>query len=106
MSTTATEVHVGDSGLAIRLRVYEDGAPLDVSGASARSIKLRKPDGVALTRTATMPGGGTDGWLQYVTVPGDLDRPGTWEVQASISDLGGWSGHTTAFAFVVRGVIG
>lgn len=102
MSTTASEPHVGDVGFAIKLRVYENGSPVDLSGAATKSIKLRKPNGTVVTKTAVFPSGGTDGWLQYVTVADDLDIPGRWSAQAYITGLAGWSGHAEVFDFVVK----
>lgn len=105
-STTSTEdVHVGDVGLAIRIHVHEAGVPVNLSSASSVSLKILKPNGVAVTKTASFPNGGTDGWLEYVTVPGDLDRPGTWRAQPVVTGLAGWTGHATTVSFVVRPVI-
>ena len=80
---------VGDIGTTIKATITDqDGAALDVSGASTLQLLFLKPNGVLVTQTATMTGDGTDGVIQYVTVSGDLDVPGIWKSQGYIVDAG------------------
>lgn len=80
---------VGDIGTTIKATIVDqDGAALDVSGASTLQLLFLKPTGVLVTQTATLTGDGTDGIIQYVTVSGDLDVPGVWKSQGYIVDAG------------------
>jgi hypothetical protein len=102
-----SDVFVGDIGTALRLTITESGSALDVSGVGTAYIKLRKPNGQLLTKTASFVSGGTDGRIQYVTQANDLDEPGRWRIQAYLTNLGGWTGHTTeGDPFEVKQVVG
>jgi hypothetical protein len=90
-----TPVHVGDVGVVIRLTVYEDGVVKNLSSALTRQIKIRKPNGTVLTRTAEFVTTGIDGRLQCLSLAEDFDAPGLYEARASFY-IGGWQGHTTA----------
>lgn len=100
-------IYVGDIGTALRLTVTEDGSALDVSGAGNAYIKLRTPDGRLLTKNASFVDDGTDGQIQYVTQANDLDVPGKWRIQGYLTNLGGWTGHTSeGQPFDVRQTVG
>ena len=44
---------------------------------------------------------GTDGWLKYTTVADFLDEAGTWTGQVYLAGVGGWTGHSETFEFIV-----
>lgn len=90
----ADELRVGAIGAAIRATVRENGSALDVSGASTKQLVFKKPDGTKVTQTATFYTDGTDGVLQYTTVSGDIDQAGSWQCQAYLAGLSGFSGYT------------
>jgi hypothetical protein len=94
-------LHVGDIGAVIRLTVYEDGSPKDISSASPKQVKIRKPDGSVTTKTASFTATGTDGQLQCVTSSGDLDQEGRYSVSAYMT-IGSWTGYTSPAAFGVE----
>ena len=80
------KVYVGDTGTLIKL---DTGVSL--VGATALSIMVKKPGGATLTWTATASGN----HLVYTTLAGDLNIPGTWKLQASITlPSGKWTGET------------
>ena len=80
---------VGDIGTIIKATITDqDGAALDVSGASTLQLLFLKPNGILVTQTATMTGDGTDGVIQYVTIADDLDVPGVWKSQGLVIDAG------------------
>jgi len=80
---------VGDIGTTIKATIVDqDGAALDVSGASTLQLLFLKPNGVLETKTATLTGDGTDGVIEYVTIADDLDVPGVWKSQGYIVDAG------------------
>lgn len=94
-------LHVGDIGSVIRLTLKENGTVVDISGASTKQIKLQKPDGTSVTKTASFTDNGTDGQLQYSTQSGDLSVAGRWYAQAYVV-LGSWSGHSEKVELVVE----
>lgn len=103
----ADEIFVGDVGTALRLRVTENGEAVDVSLVGAKQIKLRTPDGRVVTKTAQFTDDGTDGYIEYVTIAGDLDVPGKWRIQGFLTNLGGWTGHTSeGRPFHVKAIVG
>jgi hypothetical protein len=86
MPETDYSIKVGQIGLAVRAHIIdEDGADIDVSGASTKQIKLRSPSGTVDTHTAAFTSDGTDGRIQYVTAnAADLDGPGWWKAAAYV----------------------
>lgn len=90
-----TALHVGDYGTVLRLTLTENGAVVDISGATTKQIKLRTPDDRILTKPAVFTAGGTDGAFQYTLQAGDLNTPGQWRWQGYLVGIGGWAGHTS-----------
>jgi len=81
-------LHKGDIGAVIRLTT-----DLDISGASALSVKYRKPSGTTGSWTGTLNGTNN---LQYTTTDADdLDEAGDWSFQGLVTGVSGWTGHTT-----------
>jgi len=92
------EIHVGDIGTAFRVALLDGETPVDVSGATALTIFLKKPDSTVLTKTAAFYTDGSDGIIQYVSVEDDLDLAGTWRIQARATlPTGTWSSSTGRF---------
>lgn len=92
-------IRKGDIGTVIRCTVKEAGSALDLSGATTKQIKIQKPDGTILTKTAAFTTDGTDGQIQYTTISGDADLIGRYEIQVVITGLSGWSGASTTWSF-------
>lgn len=89
-------------GVAIIATVKEDNAAVNVSSVTTKQLVLKKPDGSTVTKTAAFVTDGTDGKLQYVTISGDLDTAGTWEVQANVVFPSGFNGRSDVQSFEVR----
>lgn len=87
----------------VRIQITEGGSGLDVSGASVKQIKFRKPSGTVVTKTAT----GTDGEsskIEYTFTADELDEVGYWEAQPYLEGISGWDGHgAIATEFEVKG---
>ena len=96
-------LRVGAVGVLLRLTVREDGAAKDVSTATTKQIKLRKPDGTVVTYAASFTAAGVDGQIQAATVSGDLDLVGRYTYCAYVA-IGTWADHGSATAFEVRAV--
>lgn len=91
----------GSIGSLIEIEVTEDGVALDISSATALTLKLTKPNGDAVEWEVDFgDAGGVDGMLAYTTLEGDLDQAGTWTAQPLITlPTGQWP--TDPFYFEV-----
>jgi hypothetical protein len=95
------EIHVGDIGTLFELTLEDgDGVAVDISSATVKELHFRRGDGSALKVTAAFETNGSDGVLQYVTVLGDLNSAGDWEVQPYL-EMVDWRGHAGTVRFVV-----
>ena len=74
---------VGSFGQTIILTVVNDlGVAQDVSGYTLIQAIASSPDRrQAVTRTAAYTVAGADGKVQFSFASGNIDRPGTWDVQ-------------------------
>lgn len=79
----AQEVYIGDEGTTFVLDCGQD-----ISDATVRKIKVRKPDGTEVDWTATASGSNA---IQYSTGSTDLNLAGKWKLQAYI-EMPGWKG--------------
>lgn len=83
---TAPQLFVGDYGTTFRVTVVERvwdfayncwrNQALNISNATTKEIVFLTPDGVARPRPAAFVTDGSDGLLEYVTAPGDIDQVG------------------------------
>jgi len=90
---------VNDIKVRLIVTMYEDGAVLDISTATAKSIIFRKPDGTIIEESATFLTDGTDGKIYYDTISTDLDLSGTYKVQGEVSINGGtYRGSVSSFS--------
>jgi len=78
-----TTVYTGDVGTEIILDCVDD-----VSAATVRTIKVRKPNGVRTTWAAALDGTTK---IKYAVQTGDLDVVGDWELQTYV-EMPGWKG--------------
>jgi hypothetical protein len=99
----AVPLHVGDVGAVLSVTVMEDGSARDMSTATVKQFKIRKPDGTLLTVSADLGTDGTDGTLVYVVAEGDLDAAGIYTVRAYFA-AGAFAGHTTRAPFTVKAI--
>lgn len=94
-------LQVGAVGVVIESEVRDqDGVVVDVSAFTLLELDLRKPDGTTITRTGQLTTDGTNGFVQYTTIAGDLDQPGQWRRQWRIA-IPGWSGPAATESFNV-----
>ncbi len=103
----ACEIHVGDIGTVFEITVKECNAlgvevVVNLSAITTKKICFRKPNKSILTVDAIFKTDGSDGILQYVTVAGDLDVPGTWSKQALMvfPATGTWRSNLVEFTVI------
>lgn len=80
--------------------ITENGVPVDISTATAMTIKFIKPDGTSITETATLTGTGADGKMRCTLSAARLDQVGDWAYQAQLT-LSGWTGPAEINTFEV-----
>jgi hypothetical protein len=90
-----------DIGSVIRATVKENGAIFNASGATIKTMKLRKPSGAVLERPAQFQTDGSDGIVTYTTVANDLDEVGPWTGQVFLDFAASQKWHTEPFNFTV-----
>lgn len=96
----ASEIHVGDIGTQLIMTVKDDGAIVDISGASTLSVIIKKPDGVSYTKIGNLLNDGTDGKMYYTSVDGDFNAAGNYKIQG-IVELSGGTFYTSISTFKV-----
>lgn len=94
------QIHVGDIGTGFIVTIENDGASVDISGATTKQLIFLPPDNTEVVQIADFFTDGTDGILQYVTVEGDLNQSGSWRLQGFVVlPDGEW--HTDVYVFKV-----
>lgn len=83
-----TDINAGDHGWVAKLRIVEDGGPVDLSSFTTRQMIFRSPTGATVTKVASFDSNGQDGLLRYVVQSGDIAVPGLWHVQARVAKTG------------------
>lgn len=94
-------IQVGAIGLVMTLTIEEDGAVVNISSATAKTIKIRKPGGAVLTKNAAFTTNGSDGKLTYTTLADDIDKVGEYKVQAYV-EMTGFTGHSSIVTFEAK----
>lgn len=104
----ASTLRVGHIGAVIRRTILSNitGSALDVSTATAKTLKIERPDGTVLSKTASFTTDGTDGQLEYSTISGDLDQPGEWRGQFYLEFGATQAFHTDQFPLPIGSNLG
>jgi hypothetical protein len=101
MATEEDIIRIGDIGTAFEIALTEDGSVFSIADAlTVKQIKFKKPDGTTVTQDAVFSSDGTDGKLRYVSIVGDIDMRGSWQMQAYV-EKASWQGHSEINYFEV-----
>jgi hypothetical protein len=73
----------------VTITVTSAGAARNISTASAKSIRLKRPDGKVFTKTAAFTSDGSNGKIYYIFESGILSMSGQWEIEAVITFASG-----------------
>jgi hypothetical protein len=84
------DIHVSDKGTAFIATIYDGAVKVDLSAATSKAFKFRRPNGTTFTTNANFLTNGQDSKLLYTasqhTEGGesvdDLNWPGIWQLQA------------------------
>lgn len=74
-----------DASAGIQLVVVivdQAGDAVDISAATVLTLRFKRPDGLAFSKTGTLLTNGMDGAIQYTSLETDFIVDGTWAVQA------------------------
>lgn len=83
--TSTDEIHLDDIGTIFEITLYDEGAIVtQVSSATLKQIKILKPDGTLMAKTAAFKTDGSDGIIQYEAISGDLDTLGSYKIQGYV----------------------
>ena len=79
-------LHKGDVGTPIVLTLlsHKTNAAIDVSAAIEISFLFEKPSGDTMQKAGSFYTDGSDGMIKYVTVEGDIDEDGKWEMEGYV----------------------
>ena len=100
MARDAVQEHA--IGIEIRLTVKEDGAPVNLEGATARIVFV-KPDASTVIKSSDVTVINESGFykLKYTTLAGDLTPHGRWCVLGEVTMAGGKILPTSVVTFEV-----
>lgn len=88
MSCERDWFHLGSVGVEILLTLTDcanDIGLVDLTDATLIQFTFRRNAATAFTRTAAVRGDPTNGQAYYVTVDGDFEVHGPWQVQATVT---------------------
>ena len=93
------EIHKNDVGTLFKITIKnEDNEVVDISSATVKKIILRSSIGIAKEFTADFLTDGTDGIITYITIDGNLNVIGEWQMQAFVTiSSGSWNSDITNF---------
>ena len=92
------EIHKDDYGTLFIATIKDGSSTVDVSSATTKTLKFKKPSGPVLSKSGEFTTTGVDGKIQYLTVSGDLSEIGTWQVQGYvITPSGKWDTDINKF---------
>jgi hypothetical protein len=106
MPVDEQEIHISDIGTVFEVTVVERNPitclneAVDISSATLREMRFKKPSLAVVVQTAVFTTDGTDGKIQYVSVADDLDQSGDWKLQGYV-EMPLWQGYTSIGQFEV-----
>lgn len=85
------ELQKDDAGTTLSVTIKRDGAALDISDTTTRTIIIRKPSGTVDSHAGSFYTDGSDGIITYSITAGDIDEAGEYTIQGKIiTDAGTW----------------
>ena len=87
-------VYLNDIGTLFAIDTQDD-----ISTNNSIVLRYKKPNGVKGNWSPTL--NADNQTVEYVTVDGDLDQLGEWELQVYV-DLPAWKGHSDIVTFTVE----
>tara|TARA_R110000744_G_scaffold143369_2_gene255213 strand:- start:536 stop:865 length:330 start_codon:yes stop_codon:yes gene_type:complete len=97
------QAHVNDIGTVFRVTVYDttstgESEVANISGATTKTLVFGRSDGTTFSKLAVFTTDGTDGKIEYASIDGDLNKAGTWSIQAYVvTSTGSWNSSVGNF---------
>lgn len=84
------EIHIADIGTVMRIRVVSDSSGsstsyVDISSATALTIKMKPPTNPTKSSTASLTSGGVDGLMEITSVSTSFTEDGNWRIQGLVT---------------------
>lgn len=101
----ADQIQKNNEGTRFQVTITENGTAVDISSATAKEIRFKKPDGSAtVVKAATFLTDGSDGIMYYDSEAGFLDVIGGWRFQGYVVLVTprAWDGYSEVKAFTVH----
>jgi hypothetical protein len=83
MATTASTIHMYDSGVQFLITVEDENGPVDLTTAQNVTMFFQKPDKSVVTNICTIINAAV-GLVSYVSTPTDFDQIGRWSIQVVV----------------------
>ena len=79
-------IHENDIGTKFKAVIIDDEgrAPINISDATVKKILFQPPKVAAFERDAVFSTTGNDGFIEYISIAGDLTPCGDWSIQARV----------------------
>lgn len=76
-----SKAYIGDIGTPVQVNTF-----VDLTAATVKEYKIKKPDGSIETWTADIPDGmgASDGYLVHISEAGDFDQAGKYYLQVHV----------------------
>ena len=98
----AGDVRVGDVGVILEVQFVDTSAvAVDISTGTTLQIRITRPNGITLTKTATFSAAGVDGKIRYTSVAADFNVAGTYQIQGRAVWATGANDKSTALGTLV-----
>lgn len=94
-------IYNGDYGTTFEVTLTDGCSAIDVSAATTITFRYKKPDNSTEDKTGSLVNTGTDGKVKYVTVSGDIDAAGSWQLQVIVTDGATYSYRSSILNFEV-----
>lgn len=105
-SSTVPTIFVGDVGTVFRARILDENDDVvDIGTASTLEMRFRKPGGTVVTKTASLEGDGSAGYMRYVSVAEDIDEDGAWRSQGHVAFPGNLNYSSSIYKFTVDPIL-
>lgn len=92
-------IRLGDEGTVLRATIYDkDNNIVNLSTTVIKEFRIRKPNGINVTKTASFYTDGLDGKIQYTFGTEEIDQVGRWQINAYVEfPSGNWNSTNGEF---------
>lgn len=98
------EIRVQSWGWNFDFLVEDAGSAVNISAATTKKLRFRRPDGSKFEFDASFKTDGTDGYLRWTPTEGQIRAgdDGDWFVEAYLEGITSWNGPSRPASFRVQ----